>query len=61
MKTNADRFGVVYSADGKRLLKCRNRKLREYTVKDGAEIIEDDAFMNCICLELISKSSLSIP
>ena len=53
MKTNADRFGVVYSADGKRLLNCRNRKLREYTVKDGIEIIDEDAFMDCACLEHI--------
>ncbi len=62
MKTKADRFGVVYSADGKRLLKCRNKKLREYTVKDCTEIIEDDAFMNCIYLEhiLLPESLMTI-
>ena len=53
MKTKADRFGVVYSADGKQLLYCRNKKLRVYTIKEGTEEIAEDAFDDCECLEHI--------
>ena len=30
-----DEYGVVYSRDGKRLLKCRNHKIFDYVIKDG--------------------------
>ena len=39
-----DQYGVVYSRDGKRLLKCRNRDLETYVIKDGTKVICDDAF-----------------
>ena len=39
-----DEFGVVYSNDGKRLLKCNNWKLKEYNVKKGTRVICNGAF-----------------
>jgi len=39
-----DEFGVVYSSDGKRLLRCKNDKLEEYTIKEGTKIICNYAF-----------------
>ena len=39
-----DEFGVVYSRDGKRLLRCKNDKLEEYTIKEGTKIICNYAF-----------------
>lgn len=39
-----DEFGVVYSEDGKRLLKCQNTRLKEYQVKKGTKVICDCAF-----------------
>ena len=51
-----DSFGVVYSADGTRLLKCKNKKISEYAVKDGTIAICYDAFINCRQLKRISVS-----
>lgn len=39
-----DEYGVVYSRDGKRLLKCKNEKLKIYIVKNGTKVICDYAF-----------------
>ena len=39
-----DEFGVVYSRDGKRLLKCKNEELKTYVVKNGTKVICDKAF-----------------
>ena len=39
-----DEFGVVYSKDGKRLLKCKNDNLEKYAVKNGTRVIGDWAF-----------------
>ncbi len=39
-----DENGVIYSQDGKRLLRSNNRDLEKYTVKEGTEIICDGAF-----------------
>ena len=66
-----DDSGVIYSPDGKRLLQMSlfGRKSKSYTVKDGTEIICDDAFMGCISLksivlprsvELIGKAPFTI-
>ena len=62
MKTKADRFGVVYSADGKQLLYCRNKKLRVYTIKEGTEEIAEYAFEDCEILEhiILPESLLTI-
>ncbi|MBO7496659.1 MAG: leucine-rich repeat domain-containing protein [Salinivirgaceae bacterium] len=51
-----DSFGVVYSTDGTRLLKCKNKKISEYAVKDGTIAICYDAFTNCRQLKRISVS-----
>ena len=50
-----DDSGVIYSPDGKRLLQMSlfGRKPKSYTIKDGTEIICDDAFINCKSLESI--------
>ena len=50
-----DEYGVVYSKDGKRLLK-RNYKIEEYNVREGTKVICDLAFSMCISL-----SSIVIP
>lgn len=39
-----DDYGVVYSKDGKMLLKCKNGKLETYSIKRGTELICDSAF-----------------
>ena len=39
-----DECGVVYSIDGKRLLKCRNRTIGNYSIKEGTTIICNEAF-----------------
>ena len=49
-----DDFGVVYSRDGKRLLRYNSDGLEEYKVKKGTIIICDEAFASCISLQHIS-------
>ncbi len=41
-----DEYGVTYSMDGKRLLRCKNKKLKCYTIKKGTKVICNDAFYN---------------
>ena len=48
-----DEFGVVYSRDGKRLLKC-NRHLTEYSIKHGTQIICDDVFSGRSSLQFVT-------
>lgn len=48
-----DKFGVVYSRDGKRLLKCNNQKLRSYEIIDGTLTICNSALKYCDCLKQI--------
>ena len=50
-----DEYGVLYSKDGKRLLKG-NKTLTEYTVRKGTRVICDRAFCDCSSL-----SSLTLP
>ena len=50
-----DEFGVIYSKDGKRLLRG-NRNLTKYTVRKGTRVICDRAFWNCSSL-----TSLTLP
>jgi len=49
-----DEFGVVYSTDGKRLLECQNKELVNYDIKQGTEVICEDAFVNSEALQNIS-------
>jgi len=42
-----DRRGVIYSGDGSILLKCTNKNVRRYKIKDGCSIICDSAFEGC--------------
>lgn len=41
-----DRCGVIYSSDGKQLLKCKNYNLTEYVVAVGCKVIRGRAFDN---------------
>ena len=50
-----DEYGVLYSKDGKRLLKG-NKTLTEYTVRKGTRVICDYAFSGCSSL-----TSLTLP
>ena len=52
-----DEYGVVYSKDGKRLLKCGNWYLRNYEIKKGTKVICDSAFEWCKSLESITIPS----
>ncbi len=56
-----DEFGVIYSKDGKRLLKG-NKILTEYTVRKGTRVICDGAFgAICAFLGCSSLTSLTLP
>ncbi|MDE5663736.1 MAG: leucine-rich repeat protein, partial [Muribaculaceae bacterium] len=48
-----DEYGVIYSGDGKRLLKCP-KGVSEYTVKSGTMVICDKAFYFCKSLQNIT-------
>ncbi|MBO7461666.1 MAG: leucine-rich repeat protein, partial [Bacteroidales bacterium] len=48
-----DEFGIVYSRDGKRLLKCNNHNIKSYEIKKGTLIIGESAFKYCDCLQKI--------
>ena len=37
--------GVLYSPDGKRLIKLINKDLEHYAIKEGTEVIADEAFI----------------
>ena len=51
----ADEFGVIYSKDGKRLLKCKsNLKLSAYNIKTGTKVICDGAFDCCGSLRCVN-------
>lgn len=51
-----DEYGVVYSKDGKRLLKG-NYKIEEYNVREGTKVICDSAFSWCKSLSSITLPS----
>ncbi len=48
-----DEYGVLYSNDGKRLLKISRLKTEDYIVRKGCEIIADEAFSGFIDLKSI--------
>ncbi|MBD5310617.1 MAG: leucine-rich repeat protein [Bacteroides sp.] len=52
-----DEYGVVYSKDGKRLLKCKNGYLTEYAIKAGTKVIGDSAFFCYKALQSVSIPS----
>ena len=49
-----DEYGVIYSKDGKRLLKYKNWKLTEYTIKAGTKVIGNFAFNYSEALQSVS-------
>ena len=52
-----DEFGVKYSKDGKKLLKCTNWRLTAYSIRRGAKIICNQAFGSWCCY----LQSITIP
>ena len=50
-----DEFGVKYSKDGKKLLKCTNRCLKNYTIRQGTRSICDEAFWSCESLQSVTS------
>lgn len=53
-----DEFGVIYSKDGKRLLKCsRGLKLVNYNIKVGTKVVCNDAFEWCSSLRRVNIPS----
>ncbi len=57
--TVTDKYGVKYSADGKRLL-YGNYDLHEYTVRDGVEMICDEAFFDGFLRRIVLPESLKV-
>ncbi|MCH5310895.1 MAG: leucine-rich repeat protein [Prevotella sp.] len=49
-----DEYGVEYSQDRKRLLRCTNQKIINYMILEGIEVICDHAFINCTVLKGIT-------
>lgn len=50
-----DEYGVMYSRDGKKLLKASSSfREKEYVVREGTEVICDDAFRGCRSLQSIT-------
>ncbi len=49
-----DEYGVVYSPDGTELLKCTNKALESYQVKEGCKVIRGSAFFWCENLTAIT-------
>ena len=49
-----DEYGVVYSRDGKRLLRGWNSNLETYSIKNGTKVICDEAFYICESLQQIT-------
>ena len=56
-----DEFGVVYSRDGKQLLKCKDHNIIDYHVHDGCLVIRGEAFDRCISLtSIIMPTSITL-
>lgn len=55
-------FGVIYSIDGKRLLKCENKGIIKYVINEGTRVICDRAFELCESLRqvILPKSVINI-
>ena len=49
-----DEDGVIYSVEGKKLLKCNNNYLTSYVVRQGMRVICDNAFSWCKFLQSVS-------
>ncbi len=47
-----DEFGVLYSADGTKLLKYDNDDLETYSIREGTKVICDNAFLLCLNFKL---------
>ena len=54
MNAWTDEFGVKYSKDGKKLLRCTNYILKNYTIRQGTRSICDGAFYGCFSLYFVT-------
>ena len=54
-----DEYGVVYSRDGKRLLKCAKKGVKIYIVKNGTKVICDWAFNFCNLQQITIPNSVT--
>lgn len=57
----SDEYGVVYSRDRKRLLKCKNYDLETYSIKYGTEVICECAFGDVLEMSCKSLQQIVIP
>ena len=48
-----DEYGVLYSRDGNKLLKCKNKNITSYNVRQGTKTICDRAFLSVDKLEQV--------
>ena len=51
-----DEFGVIYSHDRKRLLRCENEEIISYVINEGTIVICDNAFYECKSLRQVHIS-----
>ena len=55
-----DEYGVVYSRDGKQLLKCQNGNIRDYHVREGCIVIRGWAFF-CLFPRCKNLTTITLP
>lgn len=49
-----DEYGVKYSADRRKLIKCTNRELKDYSILNRVRVICDHTFYGCTALQNIN-------
>ena len=56
-----DECGIVYSTDGKRLLRCKNKYIENYSIKSGVYVICNEAYEECLALkQIIIPNTVSV-
>ena len=55
-----DAFGVLYSEDGKILLKCRKKKAFSYVIPEGVDTIAQSAFEDCEITDVVMPKSMRV-
>jgi hypothetical protein len=56
-----DEFGVVYSKDGKKLLRCKNKYFEKYSIKNRVYVICNEAFEECSTIkQIIIPNTVSV-
>ncbi len=58
---DADEQGVLYRRDGRKLMRCDNKSLTRYVIKEGTEVIAERVFADCKQLkEIIIPDSVVV-